>query len=153
MALLERHLYIKKSLIPNAGKGVFTKVAIPKGTRIVEYKGKLENWKEVRHQEEDGSNLYLLRVSARKAINAKYHKSAFARYANDARGTTKVKGLTNNCELVSDGNRCFIESLRNVNRFDEILIGYGKEYWVLMKKIRAKSILKPAQKQASKRLK
>ena len=31
MALLEKQLYVKKSTIPNAGKGLFTKKFIPKG--------------------------------------------------------------------------------------------------------------------------
>ena len=36
MALLRKQLYIKKSGIPNAGKGLFTKKPIAKGTRIIE---------------------------------------------------------------------------------------------------------------------
>ncbi len=153
MALLEKHLYIKKSLLPNAGKGLFTKVAISKGIRIAEYKGKLERWVDVRNEEEDGTNMYLLQVSARKAINAKNYLTTLARYANDARGTSKVAGLRNNCELVSEGDRCYIESLRGIKRFEEILVGYGKEYWALVRRIHAKSITKSAQKQAGKRFK
>jgi hypothetical protein len=42
MALLEKHLRIKRSLLPGAGKGLFTTKFIPKGTRIVEYKEKLQ---------------------------------------------------------------------------------------------------------------
>jgi uncharacterized protein len=150
MALLEKYLYVKKSMLPNAGKGLFTKVAISKGTRIAEYKGKLERWVDVRHEEEDGTNMYLLQVSARKAINAKNYLTTLARYANDARGTSKVVGLRNNCELVSEGDRCYIESLRSIKKFEEILVGYGKEYWALVKRINAKSITKSAQKQAGK---
>lgn len=41
MALLEKHLYVKRSLLPGAGRGLFTKVPIKKGTRIVEYKGEI----------------------------------------------------------------------------------------------------------------
>src|SRR5690606_2925408 len=56
MALLEKQLFVKKSTIPNAGKGLFTKKAIAKGTRIVEYKGKISAWKDVK--DEDGKNGY-----------------------------------------------------------------------------------------------
>jgi SET domain-containing protein len=150
MALLEKYLYVKKSMLPNAGKGLFTKVAIPKATRIAEYKGKLERWVDVRHEEENGTNMYLLQVSARKAINAKNYLTTLARYANDARGTSKVVGLRNNCELVSEGDRCYIESLRSIKKFEEILVGYGTEYWALVKRINGKSITKSAQKQAGK---
>jgi hypothetical protein len=47
MALLEKQLVIKKSALPNAGMGLYTTIFIEKGTRIVEYKGKITTWKEV----------------------------------------------------------------------------------------------------------
>jgi len=36
MAYLEKDLFLKKSHLPGAGKGLFTKIEIPKGTIIVE---------------------------------------------------------------------------------------------------------------------
>ncbi|HRO69478.1 MAG TPA: SET domain-containing protein, partial [Chitinophagaceae bacterium] len=57
MALLEKQLYIKRSTIPASGMGLFTKKFVPKGTRIVEYKGKMTTWKEVNH--DDGKNGYI----------------------------------------------------------------------------------------------
>lgn len=68
MALLEKYLYVKKSTLPNAGKGLFTKVFIPKGTRIVEYKGKITTWKEV--EDEDGKNAYIFYVKRYHVIDA-----------------------------------------------------------------------------------
>ena len=47
MALLEKDVIVKKSKLPGAGKGLFAKKFIPKGTRIVEYKGRIKTWKEV----------------------------------------------------------------------------------------------------------
>jgi hypothetical protein len=64
MALLEKHLYTRKSQLPKAGKGLFTNIEIPKGTRIVEYKGSIHTWKEVKDQ--DGYNGYLMRASTGK---------------------------------------------------------------------------------------
>jgi uncharacterized protein len=136
MPYLEKYLYVNKSTIPEAGKGLFTKIGIEKGTRVLEYKGKLQRWVDVKGEEENGSNGYLLRVNYRKAINAKNHLKALGRYVNDARGPSKLVGVKNNCEFVSDGDRCFVESLRHIARFEEILVGYGKEYWVLMKKLK-----------------
>jgi len=45
MALLEKQLVVKRSAIPNSGKGLFTKKFIPKGTRIVEYKERKQRGK------------------------------------------------------------------------------------------------------------
>jgi len=50
MTLGERHLFIKRSNIPGAGKGLFSKKFIAKGSRIVQYKGKKTTWKEVQQQ-------------------------------------------------------------------------------------------------------
>ena len=48
MALFEKHLFVKKSTLPNAGKGLFTKVFIPKGALIIEYREKLQHGKMLR---------------------------------------------------------------------------------------------------------
>jgi len=133
MALLEKHLFIKKSKLPNAGKGLFTKKEIPKGKRIVQYKGKLRAWKEVKHL--DGINAYLMYISRNAVIDALPAIRTFGRYANDASGFGKVQGLKNNCEYVSEGTKCFIESIRPIGKGEEILVGYGKEFWKLQRKI------------------
>lgn len=135
MPLLEKFLYVKNSSLPDAGKGLFTKKEIPKGTRIVEYKGKLRTWKEVKHL--DGYNGYLMFINRQAVIDALPAIKTFGRYANDASGFVKVKGLKNNAEYVSEGNRCFIESLRTIRRGEEIFVGYGRDFWKLQRKIRS----------------
>jgi uncharacterized protein len=134
MAFLEKHLFIKKSKLPNAGKGLFTKKDIAKGTRIVEYKGKLRKWKDVKH--EDGHNGYLMYITRSAVIDARPSIKTLGRYANDARGFVRMEGLKNNCEYVSEGNKCFIESVRAIKKGEEVLVGYGREFWLLQKEIR-----------------
>ena len=136
MALLEKYLAVKKSLLPNAGKGLFTTKEIAKGKRIVEYKGRLQKWKDVKH--EDGHNGYLMLINRNAVINALNSKT-FGRYANDARGLSKKPGLRNNAEYVSEGRKCFIESIRKIKKGEEILVGYGKEYWRLIRKLKVGS--------------
>lgn len=135
MALLEKFLQIKKSKLPRAGKGLFTKIEIPKGKRVVEYKGKLHQWKNVKHL--DGYNGYLMFITRNAVIDAKPAINTFGRYANDANGLGRAPGLKNNCEYVSEGTRCYIESLRPIRRGEEILVDYGKDFWKLQKKIGA----------------
>src|SRR5690242_3440735 len=106
MAYLDKHLYLKKSQLPRAGKGLFTRVDIAKGTRITQYKGRIQPWKEVK--DEDGYNAYLFKLNSRKAINALNYKKSFGRYANDAKGFQRVKGLRNNAEYETEGDRCYI---------------------------------------------
>lgn len=127
MALLEKHLLVKTSKIPNSGKGLFTKVFIPKGTRIVEYKGRISTWKDVK--DEDGKNGYIFYVNRNHVIDALPRKSALARYANDARGLVRVKGMTNNCDYVTEGRKAYIESKKDIPAGSEILVDYGPDYW------------------------
>lgn len=133
MPFLENFLIVKKSLLPGAGKGLFTKVAIKKGTRIVEYKGRLQTWKEVKDQ--DGHNGYLMYISRTVVINALPVTKTLGRYANDAMGLTRVDGVRNNAEYISEGSRCYIDATRNIKPNEEILVGYGREYWTLIKRI------------------
>ena len=120
--------------MPKAGKGLFTKVSIKKGTRIVEYKGRIQPWREVKAQ--DGYNGYLMYITRNTVINALRAIKTFGRYANDASGLVKIKGLRNNTESISEGKRCFIEATRTIHAGEEILVGYGREYWTLIKKIK-----------------
>lgn len=131
MALLEKQLFVKRSTLPNSGKGLFTKKFIPKGTRIVEYKGRISKWKDVK--DEDGKNGYIFFINRNHVINALPTKSALARYANDARGLSKIKGLNNNCDYISDGLKAYIESKKDIPAGSEIFVDYGKDYWKVIR--------------------
>jgi uncharacterized protein len=149
MALLEKFLYVKKSTIPDSGKGLFTKVSIPKGTRIVEYKGRRSTWNEVK--DEDGKNGYIFYINRNNVIDALPWKSALARYANDARGLVKIKGFLNNCDYIVDGLKAYIESKKDIPAGSELFVDYGKDYWkVIRENVRLwKKEAKEAKKNAS----
>jgi SET domain-containing protein len=136
MALLEKQLVVKRSTLPGAGKGLFTKKFIPKGTRIVEYKGKISSWKDADHR--NGGNGYIYYVKRYHVIDALPRPKALARYANDARGMNKVKGISNNADYVEDGLKVYIESTKDIPANSEIFVGYGKEYWDVIKAYKRK---------------
>jgi SET domain-containing protein len=131
MALLEKQLYVKKSTIPGAGKGLFTKKPIPKGTRIVEYKGKRSTWKEVK--DDDGKNGYIFYINKKHVIDALPTKKALARYANDARGMVRIKGIKNNSDYIVDGLKAYIESKKAIPAKGEVFVDYGKDYWKVIR--------------------
>ena len=145
MALLENSLVIKRSGLPDAGKGLFTKVFIPKGTKIVEYKGTITTWKEVDHKQ--GENGYIYYVKRNYVIDARPHPEALARYANDARGLFRVKGMNNNAEYTEEGNKVYITATKDIDPGKEIFVAYGKEYWDV---IRYNIKLEEKKRQASK---
>jgi uncharacterized protein len=131
MALLEKQLAVKRSTIPGAGKGLFTTKPIPKGAKIVEYKGEIFKWKEV--DDRNGTNGYIYYVNRYHVIDARKTKDVLARYANDAKGPVKAEGVRNNCTYNIEGVRVFIFAMRDIPAGSEILVGYGKEYWDIMK--------------------
>ena len=134
MVIPSKNLIVKKSTLPGAGKGLFTKICIPKGEKIVEYKGKITNWNDADHQ--DGENLYIFYINRNHVINASQNKTMLARYANDARGISRAHGVNNNCVYFNENNRIFIKATRDIYPGAEILVGYGKAYWDVIKKLK-----------------
>ena len=131
MENLDDQLFVKTSTIPGAGKGLFTKKLIPKGTCITEYIGKITTWKDADH--DDGNNLYIYYVTRNHVIDGNGSK-ALAQYANDGSGFKKIKGIKNNTEYIQKKKRVFIYSIRDIQPGEEILVPYGKEYWDVIKK-------------------
>jgi len=131
MPLLEKQLLVKRSTLKGAGQGLFTSKPITKGTKIVEYTGKITTWKEV--NDRNGLNGYIYYVNRKHVIDAWARKSALARYANDARGPVKTTGIRNNCTYESEGTRVYIVAAKNIPAGSEILVGYGKEYWDIIR--------------------
>ena len=127
MALLEKNLVIRRSTLPGAGKGLFSKVFISRGTPIVEYKGKVHTWKEVEKMP-DERNGYVFYFNSRFVLDAWKHKG-FAHFANDAKGITRVEGIRNNSEYDTQGRHCYIVATRDIPAGTEIFVGYGGEYW------------------------
>ncbi len=131
MAFLEKDLSVKDSLIPGSGKGLFTNVFIPKGTRVVQYKGRILTWEEASITETE--NPYLFFVTPDNVIDAANYKKSLGRYVNDARGFKKVKGLKNNCQYVIEEGKVYIDAMTDIPAGSELLVSYGKEYWDIMK--------------------
>lgn len=127
MSLLEKQLIIKPSTIPGAGLGLFTTLFIPEGTRIIQYKGRITTWKDVLNGPD--FNAYVYYISRNHVIDAMKFKKSLGRYANDARGLSKTKGITNNTVYVVDRKKVFMEADKDIPAGSEILVSYGKEYW------------------------
>jgi len=107
---------------------LFTKVFIPKGARITEYKGEVVTWKEVEKMA-DHRNGYVFYFSQKYCIDGWKTKKGVAHFANDAKGIVRVPGIKNNCDYVTEKRRCFVEAIKDIPARSEILVEYGKEYW------------------------
>ncbi|MCW3084349.1 MAG: hypothetical protein JWP12_1715 [Bacteroidetes bacterium] len=122
-------LAVKKSTIPNSGKGLFTKRDVKKGERIVEYLGEVITEAELDIRAEKDIYGYAFYISKKKCVDAYYTPDELARYANDAKGITRIPGLNNNCSYEIWKNRGWIKAEKNIKAGDEIFVSYGHEYW------------------------
>lgn len=131
-------LYLKKSLIPGAGKGLFTKTQFTRGDIVCEYEGEIVTWAECERRADEGHEGYVFFITKHRCIDAYFTPEAMARYANDAKGIGRVEGLKNNAQYeikVRQGvKRGFIVATRTINPGDEILVDYGDDYWANLNK-------------------
>jgi len=128
-------LKIKKSRLPNAGKGLFTTSAIRKGDIIVEYKGDNLTWDQClkRYGENIHTACYLYYISPKNCIDAQFRLEELARYANDANGFSVIKGLKNNAEFVNIKGVPYLKAIANIPANAEIYCDYSGDYWEIMK--------------------
>lgn len=126
-------LIVKTSQLPNSGKGLFTTTAIKKGTKVIEYLGEIIDWKEYEKRVEKDEDGYLFFINKKTCIDAWNTPQHKARFANDAAGLGRVKGLNNNCVYQIDDNRCWIVTTKDVPAGAEIFVSYTKEYWDCVK--------------------
>ena len=122
-------LLVKTSSLPNAGKGLFTDRAIKKGTKVIEYKGEIIDWKEYEKRVAEDKDGYLFYISKTRCIDAYSTPQHKARYANDAQGLSRVKGKKNNCSYGVFEDKCYIVAERDIEAGEEIFVNYTKEYW------------------------
>ncbi|MBN8696298.1 MAG: SET domain-containing protein [Bacteroidetes bacterium] len=149
---MSKDLVVKKSTLPGAGKGLFTKRDIKKGERIIEYLGEIITEKELDKRAEKDIYGYAMFISKKKCIDAYFTPNELARYANDAKGLSKVKGLNNNASYEVWRNRGWIKAEKDIPAGSEIFVSYGAEYWkdirynIKLDKEREKEAKKAAEK-------
>ncbi len=122
-------LIVKKSRLPNAGKGLFTTKPIKKGSKVIEYRGEVINWKEYERRVAKDEDGYLFHFNNNYCLDAFNTPQYKARYANDAEGLSKIPGLTNNSEYEVEGKKCFIIATKDIKAGEEIFVSYTEEYW------------------------
>ena len=101
------------------GKGVFATRRIPKGTRLIEYKGERISWEEADRRYDDSiqpHHTFLFAVDDKTVIDG-------GRYGNDARWINH--SCDPNCEAVEEDGRIFIESIRDIEPGEELTYDYS----------------------------
>lgn len=124
-----KSLEIKKSQLPNAGKGLFTKKEIKKGKKVTEYKGEKITWKEAKLRALKNKDGYVFFISNKLCIDAYRSVKCYGRYANDAKGLSRVKGLKNNAVYDIEKDKVYIVTTKKIPAGAEVFVDYGADYW------------------------
>lgn len=115
---LGRRIAVRNS--PIHGRGVFALRRIPKGTRIIEYKGKLITDKEADRRysrmHEHSPHTMLFSIEGGLVIDATRHGNS-ARWINHS--------CRPNCEIEEEGNRVFIDAGRDIRAGEELTYDYN----------------------------
>jgi len=110
--------FVRKSSIH--GRGVFAARKIPKGTRVIEYKGERVTHREVdrryAHVDDNDNHTFLFEVDEKWVIDAGVGGNA-ARWINH--------GCKPNCETVEEDGRIYIETIREIRRGEELTYDYN----------------------------
>jgi len=113
-----RRIVVRNS--PIHGRGVFALRKIPKGTRIIEYKGRLITDKEADRRysraHEHSPHTMLFSVDDGWVIDA-------TRYGNSARWINH--SCAPNCEIEEESRRVFIEARREIRPGEELTYDYN----------------------------
>jgi len=126
-------LIVKKSKIPGSGKGLYTTKPIKKESKIIQYRGEEIGWKEYKERVDRDEDGYLFFFNKNKCVDAFHTPQYKARYANDANGFERVKGLKNNSQYEIFDDACFIVATRDIKAGEEIFTDYTKDYWDSMR--------------------
>ena len=99
------------------GKGVFATTLIPKGTRIIEYKGVRieEDAADEKYGDDEGTHTFLFLLENQIVIDAN-HRGNSARWINHS--------CDPNCEAVEENGRMFIDALRDIQPAEELTYDY-----------------------------
>ncbi len=100
------------------GRGVYAITRIPKGKRIIEYKGKVVPWMQASPQA-DGPHTFLFGLTNGKDVIDPEGGGNEARWINHS--------CEPNCEAIEEGHRVFIYALRALPPGQELFYDYGLE--------------------------
>ena len=107
---------IKKSNIDN--KGLVAAKNIKKGTKIIEYKGKLISKRESEDNPkfDNSKRIYIFEINNRYDLDGDFYFNT-ARLINHS--------CSPNCEVVGKGLKLWIESIKDIKKGEELSYDYG----------------------------
>jgi SET domain-containing protein len=122
------YLYVKSSQLPHAGNGLFTAINIYKDETISVFKGEVLTESQIKFRVENDDDKYFISLLDGTIMDS-MSVDCFAKYANDANGSSNAK-FKNNAKIAldEDDNVC-LTATRNIKSGKELFCSYGTRYW------------------------
>lgn len=122
------YLYTGASQIPDSGAGLFTAIDLFQDETIAVFQGEILSDNEARERAEEGKDHYFVNLLDGSIMDS-MPVACFAKYANDAEGTTGSR-FKNNARITLDENEnVCIQAMRDIDANEELFCSYGKKYW------------------------
>tara|TARA_B100001741_G_scaffold311200_1_gene311878 strand:- start:17 stop:505 length:489 start_codon:yes stop_codon:yes gene_type:complete len=116
------HLYkIKKTNIDKKGLGLYAAQNIKKGTKIINYIGKIITKKQTEQSQkyDNAKPIYLFNLNNRYDLDGDYSFNT-ARLINHS--------CSNNCEYDGKGLKLWVTAIRDIKKGEELTCDYGFSY-------------------------
>lgn len=121
-------LRVKKSNIPNAGRGLFAATDIPSHTLIAKFKGPTRSESEVEKLPIEQQANCVPRGTSGYYVDASKSNSCYARYANEAKRKKQENAAVVDVEKRGQLDTPALESEKRIKAGTEIDTDYGKGY-------------------------
>ncbi len=142
--LNNKNVTVRKSTIPNAGRGLFANITFNIDDCVAEYNGKIIGQKEVDKLTEQNQYQYIAQLTDFLAIDGyRDEKTGLGSFVNDIRTKTKhnayfyvsdYKPNNDNHNFGRKTNlRVFLIASNKIEKGDEIFVSYGSKYWEIFK--------------------
>ena len=122
------YLYTALSGLPGAGQGLFTALLLYKDEVIAIFRGEKLSVKQARERAVQGLDRYFMELPDGTTLDA-MGIEGFAKFANDAQGSSGTALRNNAVIALDDGDRVCLRAARRIRVGEEVLCGYGKRYW------------------------
>ncbi len=122
------YLFVKRSQIKRAGKGLFTAIDIYKDEVITYFDGEIIDDEEAFRRAEKGKDRYFVILPEGKVMDS-MPVECFAKYANDAAAYPYGEFKNNASISLDDDDQPCLIAKRKIKAGEEIFCSYGKKYW------------------------
>lgn len=122
------YLYVSPSQIPHSGNGLFTAIDIYKDEVISLFKGEVLTNLQAKLRANKGLDQYFISLPNGTMLDS-MRVPCFAKYANDANGSTDTSFKNSAKIALDENNEVCIVATRHIKVNEEIFCSYGKAYW------------------------